>query len=383
MLEGISAKIEQLYANKYEYDVKEIFRASAIRQLGQIYFEMGFPDKALEKFLQSETIAKRLVQRDELPRPHMNLSNLDLAIGDAQRALGNLEQARDRYISMIEHRKIYLAGNETLMAEQSLAHATGRLGDVYRRLGQYDLAREHLAPSLAARRKWHQLAPQSREPMEELAGALGDWSSLHEALGEFDEMNKATKEALALLTRVAMNKSDVATMYSLAIRQKALARQSLMSGADDAGEYLVQAVEAFEKLLSSDPNNRGYQTQTAEAHYWLGVDLANQNQPAEKSFDRSIALERQALAASPANVMVQGRVLKCLARAGHHEEALKLADEFALRQESGNHCAFSALAYGFLWQHADKSSEEGKRLAAQAVAQTRRFIQLGCHKFKL
>jgi hypothetical protein len=89
------------------------------------------------------------------------------------------------------------------------------------------------------------------------------------------------------------------------------------------------------------------------------------------------------LARSPENVFAKGRVLKNLASAGRREEAIALADEFALKQDSANHCAFAALGYGMLWQHPSIDPELRKELAEKCVTNTRRFIQLGAQDFKL
>jgi tetratricopeptide (TPR) repeat protein/tRNA A-37 threonylcarbamoyl transferase component Bud32 len=383
LLSTVFNRIEQLYSEKYEYDVKEIFRASAIRQLGQIYYEAGEKERALQKFLASESIAKRLIEQGKLPRPDMNLSNLDLAIGDTQRDLGNLEKARDRYLSMIEHRKRYLGETEWLMAEQSLAQAYGRLGDVYRRLGDHESARMHLANSLASRRKWHELAPKNIEAMGELAGALGAMSSLYEATGESAEMHEVNKEALALHGQIALYRSDFAAAANHAIQLKKMGRQLLMTSGAAAEIYLKQAAESFEGLLAANPEDGRIPPQAAEAHYLHGAYLARKGEPADASFDRAIALENRLLAKNPGDVFAKGRVLKCLALAGRKEEAIALADEFALKQDSANHCAFAALGYGMLSQHAGTDPAVSKELAEKCVAAARRFIQLGGRDFKL
>jgi eukaryotic-like serine/threonine-protein kinase len=383
LLTLISGKIQQLYDTRYEYDVKEIFRASALRQLGQIDYDLGDKEQALKKFLESEAIARRLIAQGALPRPEMNLSNLDLAIGDAERDLGNLEVARDRYLSMIEHRKKYFGDKEWFMAEQSLAEADGRLGDVYRRLGEYALARPLLENSLEARRKWHKLAPNRVEPMAELAGALGVMSSLYQAMGDLDATNKANDEALVLLAKLAMHNSDYANVRNLAVRLRARGQQSLISRSNDAGEYLEQAVDAFDQLLLEHAGNKDLQEHAAKAHYLLGAYLAGIGQPAENNFDRAIELQRPLSEASPENVRLAGTLLMSLARAGRFEEAIGMADRFAEKQDSAYHCAFSSLAYGFLWNHPQTDPELRDDLAAKAVAQTRRFIQLGTHDFKL
>ena len=113
---GILAEIERVYAAQADYDVKEMFRASTLRQLGQIYFEAGVYEKALERFQESETIAKTLHQQGRLPEPDLNFGTLDMWIGDTHVKLGNLEAAEQRYLSMIEHRKRYFASHPEIAA---------------------------------------------------------------------------------------------------------------------------------------------------------------------------------------------------------------------------------------------------------------------------
>ncbi len=351
MLDGILKEIERVYASKQDYDVKETFRASAIRQLGQIYCDAGMYEKALEKFLESEAIAKKIHAEGRMPRPEMNFSNLDLWIGDTFVKLGKYEDAKLRFQSMIEYRKRYfeiMKGISRTIAEQSLAQGYGRLGDVLRRLGQTTQAIELLQSSVDARQRWYKSNPKDLEKVEEFAGALGTLSLLYEQTGDIERALQLSEQALVLLNRSAGNKSDHPTLHNLAIGQRLVGRHRLILNQNtDANQMLDEAVKNFKRTLDLDPDHGGTQAKAAEAYYLLAIAQERSGQSGASSVQRGLELVDQVLKKSN-NIDLHVLKLKVLAMAGRVAEMTKLADEIAADRSQPDRCLYAAIGYAIV-----------------------------------
>ncbi len=382
MLAGILQKIEGLYAERQDYDVKETFRASAIRQLGQIYFEAGRFEQALEQFLESERIALKLQQEGRLARPHLNFATLDLSIGDTQKQLGNLDQAERRYLGLIEHREKYFASQpsiDTKSAEQSMAQAYGRLGELYLLNRKVELALPLIQRSLDARRKRYEAFPSNLQTGEELSGALRGLSNLYEQTGQFPEMITASEQALKLLRRSSANKSDFPTVANMAGVLKQLGRQYQLAGdRQNAESRLRESVTQFEAALSQSPGNGRAQAGAADSYYLLAQLLFRSGQDHSQQCERGIALCDLLLAKSQS---VANRVLKLkfVALSGQVEQASKLADQIAGEHTDEEACLYGAIGYAMAADHCDDPQKQ--ELLDKALDCVRDALKLGFRQF--
>jgi len=365
MLAGILKEIDRVYASHLDYDAKEVFRASAIRQLGEIYMEAEEFQKALERFQESEGIALQLVVAGTLPQPDLNLGTLDLWIGRTQDKLGNHEEAESRYLNALAHRKQYFADHpqiKLLTAAQGLADVQGRLGDLYRRQNRPNEALPLLTQDLAARRAWNAAYPHSLETMEELSGALSRLSFLYKLQGRFADAITTSEESVALRRRVADARAGYSTAYNLALIQRQLAELVLALGDLARTETLLEESKAtYERLLSEYPNDYDCLAQAAHIYYLLGRVQSQQQRDAAAAFQRGLELQRQALEKSPRHMVLhhRGTLLKLLASADEREEAQILAAKFDKeRQKSYYHSLYAAIGYGLMSRHAEGQQKQ-------------------------
>ncbi len=356
MLGGILTEIERLYTSKQGPDVKEIFRASTLRQLGEIYFEAGVYDEALKRFQESENIAKRLHQQGRLSRPHLNFGTLDRWIGSAQAKLGNLDVAEQRYHSMIDHRRQYFdsqPGIAKAASEQSMAEAYSLLGDVMRLQGKIEQAKPLLQRALDTRRTWYEAFPRDLKTGEELSGALGSLSGLYEQTAQFPEMIAASEQAVELLRRSAANKSDFPTAFNLAAALRRLGRQyQLINEPEEAEAQVRESIVNYEAALKASPNFALAQAQAADSYYMQAKLLFQTGKDHTQQCQRGIELSEQLLAKSRST---QNRVLqlKLVALSGDVDRASKLADELVGNHTSAYHCLCGAIAYALASEHCD------------------------------
>jgi tetratricopeptide (TPR) repeat protein len=361
MLDGILPEIERIYSVDTRYDVKEKFRASTLKQLGEIYFEAGAYENALERFKESEAIALDLHGQGRLSRSELNLGTLDHLIGDAQLKLGNLDLAEKRYLSMIEHRKRYLAAQPRIQEnakKQSMAEAYGRLGEVYGLQGRVAEAMPLLQQSLDTRRTWYESNPRDLRTGEELAGALGQLSSLYEQSGQHDEMIAASEQALTLLRNSAANKTDFPTVFNLARGLRQLGRQYLVvDRIQEAEECLQESVTNYERALDDTPDYGLAQSQAADAHYLLAQILFRSGREHGQQCRRGIELCGLLLEKSR-NTANQVMKLKLVALSGDVEEATRLADEFVGQSNNAFRCLCGAIAYSFSAEHSEEPQRQ-------------------------
>ncbi len=370
MLDGILKEIDRVYAVNTEHEVKEAFQASALRQLGQIYFEAGVYETALEHFLKADEIGTRLANEGRLSQPELSLEKVNLGIGDTLTQLGRYDEAEVRYERMTEYRKKYFELHPEIspfMVELSLAEGKGRLGSLYRRQGRLDEALPLIQSTLDTSRKWYSVDRKSLEKSEKLSGDYAELSKLYEQQGRIPEMTAASKASLELLRRSAANKSDVPTIVNLAKALRMVGRQHWMaSQLPEAEQHLREAIENYERALLMDPDSGTAQAQGADAYYLLASLQLSEGKECAGTAKRGIEILEPLLLKS--NILQnQELMLKLIAAQGRVDEAVAKADAFAGNRKSEYHCLIAAIIYGLTSLHLSDDPERKQEMLSKGV----------------
>lgn len=354
MLDGILKEIDRVYAVDTDHEVKEAFQASSLRQLGQIYYDAGVFETALEHFLKADEIGERLADEGRLQQPELSLEKLNKWLGDTLTQLSRYEEAEARYQQMIALRKKYFALHPEIgpaEVELSLAEGQGRLGSLYRKQGKLDKALPLLQLALDVSRKSYLADPSNLAKGDGLSGSYTDLSDLYEATGQIAEMTVAGDTALELLRRSAAEKSGEVPMFNLAKGLRVVARHRWIVGkVADSEQHLREAITLYEQVLSIDPDLAHAQAQGADAYYMLARLQLNQGTDWATSAKRGIDILEPLLKKS---TKFEDRFLKLklIAVEGRIDEALAAADALTGDMKSAHNCLCAAIAYGLSALH--------------------------------
>ncbi len=370
MLDGILKEIDRVYAVNADHEVKEAFQASALRQLGQIYYEAGVYETALEHFLRADEIGTRLASEGRLQQPELSLEKLNKWLGDTLTQLGRYDEAEARYEQMIAYRKKYFAKHPEIApaeVELSLAEGQGRLGSLYSKQGQLDKALPLLQLALDVSNNAYLADPTTLTKGDELSGSYTDLSNLYEATGQIAEMTAASDAALVLLRRSAAGKSDVPAMHNLAKGQRLVGKHRWWSGnMADSEQHLREAVKLYEQVLSMDPDLANAQAQGADAYYLLARLQINQEEDFAATAKRGIEILEPLLKKST-KFEYRFLKLKLIAVEGRIDEALAAADALAGDRKSANNCLCAAIAYGLSALHFREQPDRKQELLNEGL----------------
>lgn len=354
MLDGILKEIDRVYAVDTDHEVKEAFQASSLRQLGQIYYEAGVYETALEHFFKADEIGTRLASEGRLQQPELSLEKLNLWIGDTLIQLGRYDEAESRYEQMIAYRKKYFAQHPEISpaaVELSLAEGQGRLGRLYRKQGQLDKALPLLQLALDVSRKWYLADPDNLTKGDELSGSYTELSNLYESMGLIPEMTAAGDAALDLLRRSAVARTDEATTANLAKGLRVVGRHRWIAGnVAESEHHLREAIKLYEQVLAIAPAHGIAQPQGADAYYMLARLQLTHGGDCATPAKRGIEILEPLLKKSNT---LNNRVLKLklVAVEGRIDEALASADALAGDRKSADNCLYAAIAYGLSALH--------------------------------
>lgn len=354
MLDGILKEIDRIYEVDTDHEYKETFQASSLRQLGQIYYEAGVFETALEHFLKADEIGERLANEGRLQQPELSLEKLNLWIGDTLTQLGLYDEAETRYEQMIAYREKYFAMHPEIGpadVKASLAEGQGRLGSLYRKQGKLDKALPLLLLALDESRKSYEADPDNLTKGDKLSGSYTELSDLYEATGQIAEMSAASDAALELLRRSSAGKTDDVAMFNLAKALRLVARHRwILGNLAESEQHLREAIKLYEQVLSMAPDLAIARAQGADAYYILARLQINQEEECTAAAKHGIEILEPLLKKS--NIL-QNRVtnLKLIAVEGRVEEALTAADDLAGDRKSADNCLCAAIAYGLSALH--------------------------------
>ncbi len=380
VLDKILSEIHRVHDRFYGESTNDIFRASAISQLGMIYLEAERPEQALKMLLEAEQSLQQLDKLGTVSRADVSAMRLTFAIADAHRALHHFDDAERRYLQNLEQRQTYFEKNPQFnqsTQEQSLAEVYGRLGKLYLVMGKSRQAEDYIAKSVAARRTGLEQAPHSREAMGELAGTLTVLGQLYQRQGKLDLMRGAQNESLVLTMKLAESNKNSFTIYNLVLKQKQLAEQELTAGAlVEAESLLIAAIKSLEKLRAEKFEAGNVLDQLAYCYYLRALLSRAQQRDSSDNFNTAIAFQKEIVQQS-STVDRQGLLLKLLSRGGPLEEALSLANKLASQEKSLMATGYATLGLGFISARLAEDPIRQQELQTKAIALAKRLIELG------
>ncbi len=384
LMEAVVGGAEKIYTQNDKYNVNEVFTASADLQLGQIYLNAGSFQKARDKLVKAERQLVKLRAEGNLFNADVSQMNIDLAMGDTYRYLGEMDKAEMRYLSLEKRREEYFRSHPEfgkLNADASMAEAYGKLATIYRLLGKPDKALDYNLKTVAIRREGVQRQSENEDALAELAGSLSQLSSSYEGAGETEKMLATSSEALGIQMQLAERRSDLPTRHNTAKDQKTVARQYLLLNKNSQAQLLLDsATGTLEKLIKISDDQRIH-NQAIDAFYWQGITLQRLGQDASASFRRAEQLQRQMIEKSD-NVHAQGMLLKILAAAGEVDRAIPLADQLAESNDKMMNCGYAAAGYGLISQHLADDDARKAVITTKAIELTRQLIRHGYHDFE-
>jgi serine/threonine-protein kinase len=377
MLEGILKELDRVYAKGQVYDVKETFRATTLRQLGQIYYELGYYDKAMEYFTQSEQLAVKMHEQGRLDRPHLNLGTMDQWIGDTYAKLRKLKEAEQRFLSMIEHRRQYFAESpkiSAMAAEQSMADAYGKLGMIYRRQERLDEALPLLESALQSRRTYYQSNPDDYERNQDLASALIQVSGLYEESGAYAKMQAASEEALQLAQRLVDKHADSASLQNLAVTKKMLGRQYPYLGEQSKAETMLQeSLSSLRKGIELG-STRPLLVQAAEVAYLLARLKYFQDRDCTEECRVGLDMAEKALDIFKPDFELEGIRLRLVALSGDEARTESLSKEIVGNGKSVQRCLVASIGLSFLARKDGLETARRDELMQRAIEHARTAV---------
>lgn len=382
LLATIEEKIEDTYLPGGEDD----FRASLLRHQGEMFLLAGATKQAMEKFMESEAIAKKLHEKGELIRPSLDFGTLDKWIGKTLQEQGKYAEAEKRFRSLIQNRKAYFAesvgkkNREGGVINEShrlgnLANANGMLGVVLLRQKKYKEAEKYINAALTERKKIYEQNPDDFDAMKTYAGTLGVLVEMHEILGNLEEMDAALLKQVELLSKVAEKSPVSENLMNLAMPSSKLGKSKLLLGENTVAlKLLSESDSAYSQLMKNPFVPSVFRFNAAEAAMLYGIAIEREGGDPEEKFDRSVEIYDALIEQTNNRRQINSRML-VQARTAQSDNALNLADQYA-KGSNREHWLYAALTYGI---HAGRvpDQEQKSAFAAKSFELIRRAIRSG------
>jgi serine/threonine-protein kinase len=374
LMTQIVEKLERHYAEQTQENPSAVFAASADRHLGQIYVATGDFRKAIDKLEKSQNELRALAAENKVSNATSSQMHITLGLGDAHYGLGEIKKAEKYYLDL-EKQCLGVQPGQEPFDMVPLATLYGRLGKVYRNLGNPEKSREYFVKAERLHRTAYEENPKSVTAMEELSGALGELGRVYEREGDTERMLESTHEAIRLKSELPASTLNTARKNNLARDQKNLAQQYLLVNQErKSKELLEKAAETVGDLLD-DTDDARIQSLARNTYYLQGIVLQRLGEDGAKSFARAEGVQRRLIEKSDSRI-AQGELLKILARMGRVDDAMKIADQLADESdESIWNCGYAACGYALIAEHLPEDDPQRAALISKSIDITRKLIQ--------
>ena len=374
LMTQIIERLEQHYVEHTEDNPSAVFAASTDRQLGEIYVAVGYFRKAVEKFEKSQEQLRTLAAAAEVAHAASSQMRITLGLGDAYYGLGEIRKAEDYFLDLEKQCLAVIPGEEPFdMVPLSTVY--GRLGKVYRNLGDPEKSRQYLVKAERLRREAYEKTPKSIAAIEDLSEALAELGQMYERAGDTKRMLESTNEAIRLKMELPATALNTARQHNLARDQKNLAQQYLLVNQErKSKELLEKAAETLDDLRRNTDDAR-IQSLARNTYYLQGIVLARLGETATESFERAEGVQRRLLEKSD-NRIARGELLKIVARAGLVDEAMELADQLAGESDEFIwNCGYAACGYALMAEHLPEDDPQRAALISKSIELTRKLIR--------
>jgi len=321
---------------------KEATAMAAMVQLGDIYRQIGQPEKASRQFLRALEIAKERVKIKNGSDP----SRSNLAIVYTQLAAVTRESNRDLKAALDYDQKALALfadiDQHPMLADSplprpavraNLAEAYKLVGIYYYRVGQHAQALPYYEKSYALLQELVAAQPADLSLQVNLTKAAMAIGSSAYRMGDRTRgdtfLAEARQRAEAAL---APRKDSLSAKENLADALYLIGENSGLAGDLGHARTDVQAgLKLYEEIARADPRNIYRQRNVAQAHYILGsFDVIEEKAgDARAQFDQVLTIRRDLAAISKDNDRIQLELALAEAQVGQVDAAMTIADRFA------------------------------------------------------
>jgi len=216
--------------------------------------------------------------REELARAHFLAGRITESIESPDKAIPYYQQAIQRQLKLLDEEP----QNETVASDYGTS--LNALGRAFQKLQRLEEAREKYDQAVKQREKLASSDPENKDFARSLASSVMNIGILHLSRGEQEEAIPLFERAQTIRLAHAGSPETVGPklqrdlgmgFYNLAIARLQLGNTTL------AENNLLQAVEAFERLLELDRNDMANEHRVARCHRILGDVKASADQPEE------------------------------------------------------------------------------------------------------
>ena len=189
----------------------------SLDNVGDIDRQLGRLDEARQSYAESLAICRRLIERiGETPESLRDLSVSLNNVGRIDRQLGRLDEARQSYAeSLAIRRRLLERIGETPESLRDVSVSLNNVGGVDEQLGHLDQARQSYAESLAIRRRLLERIGETPESLSDLSASLEKVGQVEETIGDVEPARKAFQEGFDIAHRLAVALPDQADYLDL------------------------------------------------------------------------------------------------------------------------------------------------------------------------
>jgi tetratricopeptide (TPR) repeat protein len=278
-------------------------------------------------YRESLAIRERLVQME----PDCADFQRDLSVsygrmGDLYRALGQGEPAREAYLkSLTIIERLAQAEPDRADYQRDLSVAYERMGDLYRALGQGEPAREAYLKSLAIRERLAQAEPDRADYQRGLSVSHARMGDLYSDLGQGEPAREAYLKSLAIAERLAQAEPDRADYQDdLSVSYGRMGDvYSALGRGEPAREAYLKSLAIIERLAQAEPDRADYQRDLAVSYNKVGdvYRALGQGEPAREAYLKTLAIFERLAQAEPDRADYQRDLVVSLWRLGEADDA--------------------------------------------------------------
>lgn len=243
-------------------------RAMALRQIGEVRFNQGRLVPALQAFVESRAVLRRLHDTDS------HVDDYLFELGQSEFWVGYVHYERAQYDEALAAMNAYMQISRRLLERQpdnqdflaELAYAWSNLGSVARSQGNKAEAIVYFRESVAVNERQLEASPGDSGLIADLAGGYSWIGTAEKELGNFDASERAFRLALQQFDQLARAEDNARYLErraaTAALLSSLLLARSMLDEAYDQAHF---AYDEFAALLARDAANNRWKRQYALA----------------------------------------------------------------------------------------------------------------------
>ena len=236
-------------------------RGMALRQIGEVRFDQGQLQPALEAFLESHSVLQALHEADPAVDDYLfEMGQSEFWVGYVyyeRLELDRANAAMSNYLDISNELLARQPANPLYLAEVGYAYTN--LGAVAGKLNDQQAALRYARGAAAIAEQQLEASPDDAQTRADLAESYSWLGSAEEDVGNLAASIDAFQRSLVQWQAVAASDDDVRHRERVASAAALLADAQLLAGAMDEAVRLVEAAYIeFSGLIALDPDNAGW-----------------------------------------------------------------------------------------------------------------------------